>query len=146
MRGYLFRPAKFISTFCRYKTKTWNPGNFLILSFPGTYWCTKRNKDIVMKWAASLGAGMRGIHDKIGAWELRLRSKARNARRCSLCGSPLLGYPFVWHGKHTPCSLVAVPDGRKGRKTHAETIHTVDITADGTRAYRGVFCNVANDG
>jgi hypothetical protein len=42
--------------------------------------------------------------------------------------------------------MLAMPDGRKGRKTHAETLHTMDITVDGTLADCGVFCVVAYGG
>jgi hypothetical protein len=69
---------------------------------------------------------------------------------CTVRVSPL-GYPFVRHGMHAACcmlhaacSLAAVRDDRKGKKTHAETIHTVDTTADGARADRDVLGDVAH--
>jgi hypothetical protein len=48
--------------------------------------------------------------------------------------------------KNAQCSLHAEQDETKGRKTHAQTIYSMDTAADGTRADCGVFCTVAYGG
>jgi len=59
-------------------------------------------------------------------------------------GSPLeVPIRPAWHTLYALWLLCGMT-GKEGRKTHAETIDTVDATADGARADCDVLCIVAH--
>jgi hypothetical protein len=106
-----------------------------------------KNKHTVINRTAFSEAEKRGNLRRICDLTISLPTKAsRNNTLFSLGLSRKGGWPFIWCGPNAQCSLRAEVHETKGRKTHAQTIYSMDTAADGTRADCDVFCTVAYGG